>query len=114
MPYSSETARMLSAERPQPDVCCYQATPACEIDYCWNEPKGGRLRKESSAAAYLPPIKTMSAGCPNRAGVIVVMRIAQIGLSFAAFFQFVMLSAISLVEFVVALLSCAYSEILAL
>ena len=44
MPYSSETARMLSAERPQPDVCCYQATPACEIDYCWNEPKGGSLR----------------------------------------------------------------------
>ena len=31
MPYSSETARMLSAERPQPDVCCYQATPAYEL-----------------------------------------------------------------------------------
>jgi hypothetical protein len=31
VPYSSETARMLAAERLQLDICCYQATPAYEL-----------------------------------------------------------------------------------
>ena len=31
MPYSSESARMLAAERPQLDICCYQATPVYEL-----------------------------------------------------------------------------------
>jgi hypothetical protein len=31
VPYSSESARMLAAERLQLDICCYQATPAYEL-----------------------------------------------------------------------------------
>jgi hypothetical protein len=31
VPYSSESARMLAAERPQLDTCCYKTTPVYEL-----------------------------------------------------------------------------------